>query len=82
MVYLVTNTGAQATIFAVGKWIDSSEVLNPLCMTEVQLSSIPNSLTGQKNCDPLYDLEQHIRLGLMAKMKPKTNISPAFGETS
>ena len=32
------------------------EFLNLLCMTKVRLSSIPNSLTGQKNWESPYDL--------------------------
>ena len=79
MVYPVTNTGAQATISAVENGFIHSEFLNLLCMTEVQLSSIPSSLTGQKNWESLYNLERHIRPVQMAKLKPKTNISPASG---
>ena len=46
-----------------------SEFLNLLCMTEVRLSSILNSLTGQKNWESLCDLEQHIHLGLNGKIE-------------
>ena len=82
MVYPVTNTGAQATISAVEKWIHPFGVHQSIVHDRGRVSSIPNSLTGQKNWESLYNLEQHTRFGLMAKLKPKTNISPAIGGTS
>ena len=54
---------------------------NLLCMIEVRLLSIPNSLTGQKNWESLCDPEQHTRLGVTVKSKPKINILPVIGET-
>ena len=58
------------------------ESLNLLCMTEVRLSPIPNSLTGQKSWELPYNPELRTRFGLMAKLKPRTNTSPVFGGIS
>ena len=80
VVYPVTNTDAQATISAVEKWILSFR--SPQSIVHVRLSSIPKSLTGRKNWESVYDLERHIRLELMAKLKPRTNVSPVTGGTS
>ena len=82
MVYPVTNTGAQDTLSAIEKWIIPSEFLNLLCITEVRLSSIPNSLTGRKKWESLCNLEQHSPPGLMAKLKPRINTLHAIGENS
>ena len=80
MVYPVTNTGAQANIPAVEKWIHSFGI--PQSIVHDRGTAFIHSLTGQKNWESLYDLERHIHLGLMAKLKPRTNISPAIGEIS
>ena len=48
-------------------------------MTKVRLTSIPNSLTGQKNWESLYDPELRTCLVLMEKSKPRANTSPVFG---
>ena len=59
-----------------------SEFLTLLCMTEVGLSSLPNSSTGLKNWESVCDLKQYAHLGLVEKSKPKTNTSPVIGGNS
>ena len=78
MVYPVTNTGAQATISAVQKWIHSFG--NPHSIVHDRGTAFVN--TEFINWESPYGLEQHTRLGLLAKLKPKTNTSSVIGGTS
>ena len=56
-----------------------ADFLSLLYTTEGLLSSIPTSRTGPRNCELPCDPEQHNRLGLMAKFKPRIKTLPSAG---
>ena len=81
MVNPIINTGAQATVSAVEKWIHSFR--NPQSIVLDRAPAFINTefINWTKKRESLYDLEQHTRLGQMAKLKPKINTLPAIGGT-
>ena len=79
MVYPVTNTGAQATISAVEKWIHSFG--SPQSIVHDRGTAFINTefINWTKDWESPCDFKQHTRLGLMVKLNPKINTLHVIG---
>ena len=88
MVYPVTNTGAQATISAVEKWIHSFGIPQPIVHdrdtafinTEFINSTKEMGITLRPRT--AHSPRTNGKIEIMAKLKPRINTLHVFGATS
>ena len=81
VVYPVTNTGTQATIPAVQKCIHPFGIPDSIVHDRGTAFVNTEFVDWTKNRESHCDLEQHIRLGLTVKSKPRINIMPVISGT-